>query len=121
MKATSGKAVAHDVDFFGAMPGAYYDLEQRLESLYTVTRLIPVIGAENDAPDVVAVEIDMANNLVAALENLTHLARQDLQLLRFSLAGGAHPRAAGDGMARSSVAGGSAATGMPPGQKLPSS
>jgi len=92
---TSGKPAAPEVDFFGPMPGAFHDLEKRLESLHAVTRLIPVIGAEDESPEVVAVEIDMANNLVAALENLTHLARQDLDLLRFSLAGGAHPGAAG--------------------------
>ena len=94
MKTTSGKA-EQLVDFYGSLPGAFYDLEQRLQSLHAVTRMIPVIGAENDAPDAIAEEIDMANNLVAALENLTHLARQDLDLLQFSLAGGAHPGAHG--------------------------
>jgi len=94
MKTTSGKA-EQLVDFYGSLPGAFYDLEQRLQSLHAVTRMIPVIGAENDAPDAIAEEIDLANNLVAAVEDLMQMALRDLQLLQFSLAGGAHPGAHG--------------------------
>jgi hypothetical protein len=94
MKTTSGKA-EQLVDFYGSLPGAFYDLEQRLQSLHAVTRMIPVIGAENDAPDAIAEEIDLANNLVAAVEDLMQMALRDLQLLQFSLAGGAHPEAHG--------------------------
>jgi len=95
MKTTSGKAAGQRVDFHGSMPGAFDDLEQRLQSLHAVTRMIPVIGAENGSPHAVEVEIVLANNLVAAVEDLMQLALRDLELLRFSLAGGAHPGAAG--------------------------
>jgi hypothetical protein len=104
MKTTSGKA-EQLVDFYGALPGAFYDLEQRLQSLHAVTRMIPVIGAENDAPDAIAEEIDLANNLVAAVEDLMQMALRDLQLLQFSLAGGAHPGAAGTGAGQNAAAG----------------
>jgi hypothetical protein len=121
MKTTSGQTAAQQVDFCGAMPGAFYDLEQRMQSLQAVARMIPVIGAENGAPSAVEVEIVLANNLVAAVEDLMHLAMQDLELLRFELAGGADPGAAGTGSAPSAAADGVSAAGMPLRQKLPSS
>ncbi len=112
MKTTS-KPAAETIDFCGLMPAALYDLEQRLQSLEGAVHLIPVIGAEDDAPEVVAVEIELANNLVAALENLIHLALRDLELLEFELTGGAHPGAAGAGAVPSAAADGVGAAGMP--------
>lgn len=105
MKTTSQKPAAQQVDFYGSMPGAFYDLEQRLQSLHAVTRMIPVIGAENGSPYAVEVEIVLANNLVAAVEDLMQMAMDDLELLRFELAGEAHPGAAGTGAGQNAAAG----------------
>jgi len=121
MKTTSGKPAAQRVDFYGSMPGAFHDLEQRLQSVQAVTRMIPVIGAENGSPHAIEGEIVLANNLVAAVEDLMQLALRDLELLQFELAGGAHPGTDGEGKAPSVAADGVGAAGMPPGQKLPSS
>ncbi|WP_374680781.1 hypothetical protein [Accumulibacter sp.] len=60
MKTTSGKVAAQRVDFYGSMPGAFCDLEQRLQSVQAVARMIPVIGAENGSPHAMEVVIDLA-------------------------------------------------------------
>lgn len=112
MKTTS-KPAAQQVDFCGSMPEAFYDLQQRMQSLQAVTRMIPVIGAENGSPHAVEVEIVLANNLVAAVEDLMQMAMDDLELLRFELAGEAHPGAAGAGAVPSAAADGVGAAGMP--------
>jgi hypothetical protein len=107
------KPAAQQVDFCGSMPGAFYDLQQRMQSLQAVTRMIPVIGAENGSPNAVEVEIVLANNLVAAVEDLMQMAMDDLELLEFELTGGAHPGAAGAGAVPSAAADGVGAAGMP--------
>ena len=40
MKTTSGKVAEQRVDFYVSMPGAFCDLEQRLQSVQAVTRMV---------------------------------------------------------------------------------
>ena len=73
---------------FRALPGAYWDLQGRLHSIRCIALSIPVIETEEASAEYLADQIDMANHLVAALEDLVTIALKDAALMERQLSGG---------------------------------
>ena len=101
---------------FGALPGAYWDLQGHLHSLRCVAECIPLIETENTDALRMAWQIDMVNHLVSVVDELVRMALKDASRMEIQLSGGDEAVRSGYPCKSLSLA----VASKPPGAKLPS-